>query len=121
MRNNKKTVRNIIEMATEKAFHDVIEQAIREALILEQRANEARAEAEKLDELHAACAYTKAFGMKEGVGALCQVLQRIFGGPPAHIIQAIQKIAFENATNKYLGRESKDYVSILLTYLEVSA
>jgi hypothetical protein len=110
-------MKKIIEMVTEKVFHDVITQTICEALILQQRTDLARVEAKTLDELHAACSNTKAYGMEEGVKALCNVLWRVFGGMPMHINQTIQKIVSEN-TSPYLGHDSKDYISIFATALE---
>jgi len=114
-------MKDMVELATNKLLNEVTEQAIREALILQRRANEERAAQKKLEDSGEPYNYTRVAILEDGAEACCQVIWKVFGELPIYIISAIRKIAEEN-NSPYIGRDSQDYIDIFAAaFEEVSA
>lgn len=110
-------MKNLVEMAVNKALNDIVDTTIREAVKLQKEANDLRARVAKVEAKKISQVYDKISALGMGVHALCHVLWRLFGGCPADSIDAIRRIVAENDCT-YLGGDSRDYVQLFLDAFE---
>lgn len=107
------TIKNLIEVTTNKLLNDIVDTAVSEALILQQRADREGNKQEELKKAGQLYDYTMKNTIQQGVHAVCEVLWRIFGGCIADSIAAIEKIAAENKSST-LGYDCQDYVALFM-------
>lgn len=105
---------NIREILINNGLNGLVEEAIRGAVKLQDKANkeykkqlDLQAAGEKYD-------FTLKHSFEEGVSAVCQVLWKVFGGYPYQSIQAIRDIVDDNDHIKCLGYDSSDYIKLFL-------
>ena len=110
-------MRDLVGVIQSKAFNEIVAQAVREAIMLQVRADKEYDRQRLLEESGADFNYSMKTGLEEGVRALCQVLWRVFGSCPYQSIQAIKKITRENKSD-ILGYDSQDYVDLFMTAFE---
>ena len=100
---------NLVEVSINRTLNNVIDRAIREALLLELKATEEKAQHQNFSASNA---------LRKGVRAICAILQKMFGGLPIDSINAIEKIVRDNEGDSYLGCDSRDYVKLFIETLE---
>lgn len=110
-------MKNLIEVVTNKLLNEVVDTAVREAVKLQKKANDEYAKQCELRDNSQPYSFTMKHTLCEGVGAVCDVLWRIFGGYPIDSINAIEKIASANESQT-LGYDCQDYVALFVDALE---
>ncbi len=110
-------MRDLVGVIHSKAFHEIVDQAVREAVRLQVHANKEYDRQRLLEESGEDFNYLMKAGLEEGARALCQVLWRVFGGCPADSIEAIRKITRENKSD-IPGYDSQDYVDLFMEAFE---
>jgi len=95
------------------------EQAIREAVILQRKADNLRIEQDFLKNKWKPYSYVEVVRLDDGVRALSNVLQKALGVKQMDIRLAIQKIAADN-WSKNLGFDDQNYIELFtVAYWEV--
>jgi hypothetical protein len=110
-------LRNLTEYATNKLLNEIVDEAVREALQLQRKADKIRREQAVFEVDGKPYNYRDAALLEEGVHGLCEVLWKVFGGLPAYSILAIEKISRENKSD-VLGFDSQDYVELFMEAFE---
>ena len=93
---------DLAKVATNRILNQMVNCAIRKAILLERTAQESECPAL----------------MRMGVNALVEVLWQVYGGYSADCAIAIQNIVAENEKNDCLGYDSRDYIKMFEEALE---
>ena len=108
-------MRDLTRIATNKVLNEMVDTAIRQAIMLQiigNRAGEIQNKLEMDGELYN---YSKAAAFREGVAAVCYVLWQLYGGCPADSIVAIERIvAKHHKLSDVLGLDCQDYIRLYL-------
>jgi hypothetical protein len=100
-------MKNMEKIVADELLRAVVDKAIREALILRQRAARERIS-------HTLFGNKTAVGLEEGANACCEILYKAFGVMSHGIIETIKRIAAENKS-PYLGNDNQDYIALFTT------
>lgn len=110
-------MKNMVELATNKVMNEMVEEAIRQAAMLQSKANKEYNKQKALQEAGEKYDFTVKHHMEEGARALCQVLWTLFGGCPMDSISAIEKMVRENES-EILGYDCQDYIALFTEAFE---
>lgn len=105
---------NLIEVTTNKILNEMVDQAIREAIHLQRKADTEHKNQCERREAGQEFNFALYHAYVEGARGLGQALQKLFGGYPAHIHRAIEKLSKENHDICC----SVDFVNIFIKALE---
>jgi len=89
----------------------LVEMAIRQALILQRKANAEYAKQKALEDNGELFDFTDTNLLEEGARACCEVLWKVYGDIPMRSISAICKIA-DNNQSSCLGLDNQDYLAL---------
>ena len=103
---------NLVETSTNRVLNNMVSRAIREAIILQQKANEEAIIQKQREVAREPYSYMVVHALRDGVRAISHVLQEMFGELPIDCIRAIEIIVEENKNDTHLGYDSRDYVKL---------
>jgi hypothetical protein len=106
-------VTNFVEIATNNMLNEIVDTAVRQAVILQCKANKEYKKQKSLELAGEPYNYTTKHQIEEGVSAVCHVLWKIFGSYPAKIISTIEKITEDN-NNDIFGLDCQDYTELFI-------
>jgi len=105
----------LLDITTNKALKIATEQAIKNAIILQKKANRECQQQTKLRRDKKEFSYTVLHEIENGVSIICDVLQSIFGGNRIDIINIIIELTNEHQDDNKFGYDKKDYFDIFIT------
>ena len=110
-------MKNLIEVASNKALNEIIETAIKQAIILQVKANREYAIQKELESKGKKYNYMAKHIYEQGAHGCCEILWKFFGGYGYQHHNAIAKIC-ECKDDGMLGSDCQDYVQMYIDTFE---
>lgn len=110
-------MKNLVELSTNKLLNEIVDTAVRQALIQQIKCNEEYEKQKKLEQAGQPFNFTVSHILREGAHHTCEVLWKVFGGYPYEHHNAIEKIAAGDK-GPYIGYDCRNYVEMYMEALE---
>lgn len=111
-------MKNLVELTTNKLLNEIVDTAVRQALIQQVKCNEEYEKQREPEDAGQPFNFTVSHILREGAHHTCEVLWKIFGGYPYEHHNAIEKIAARGNNSHHLGYDCRDYVEMYMEALE---